>query len=131
MFLIVGLLVTFNAVAYDFEVGGIYYNITSESDRKVSVTYENEPGIPSSYSGVVIILSKVLYNSIEYNVTSIGELAFQGCSGSKSVYCKAVIPPTAGYSMFDSKTLSGTLYIPNGSIGNIRLLNHEEISQIL
>lgn len=117
MFLIVGLLVTFNAVAYDFEVGGIYYNITSESDRKVSVTYENEPGIPSSYSGVVIILSKVLYNSIEYNVTSIGELAFQGCSGSKSVYCKAVTPPTAGYSMFDSETLSGTLYIPNGSIG--------------
>lgn len=38
MFLIVGLFVTVNAVVYDFEVGGIYYNITSESDRKVSVT---------------------------------------------------------------------------------------------
>lgn len=70
MLLIVGLLVTVNVVAYDFEVDGIYYNITSESDRKVSVTYENEPGISSSYSGVVIILSKVLYNSIVYNVTS-------------------------------------------------------------
>lgn len=32
MLLKVGLLVTVNVVAYDFEVDGIYYNITSESD---------------------------------------------------------------------------------------------------
>ena len=55
--------------------------------------------------------------TIPNSVTSIGKLAFQGCTGLKSVYCKATTPPTAGYSMFDSETLSGTLYIPNGSIG--------------
>ena len=81
LLLIAGLLVTVNAVAYDFEVNGIYYNITSSSERTVGVV----SGYYSVYQGNVIIPSKVLYNSLAYKVTSIGEDAFRDCSGLTSV----------------------------------------------
>ena len=80
LFLIAGLLVTVNAVAYGFEVDGIYYNITSGSERTVAVVSGY-----SSYKGNVIIPSKVLCNSIAYKVTSIGDKAFHGCTGLTSV----------------------------------------------
>ena len=34
------LLCSLTASAYDFEVGGIYYNITSDTDLTVEITYE-------------------------------------------------------------------------------------------
>ena len=47
------LLCSVTASAYDFEVDGIYYNITSEEDLTVEVTERN-------YSGEVIIPSYVI-----------------------------------------------------------------------
>ena len=59
--------------AHDFEVDGIYYNITSEEDLTVEVTERN-------YSGEVIIPSYVIYEGIEYSVTRIGFDAFHYCN---------------------------------------------------
>ena len=69
--------------AHDFEVDGIYYNITSSSDLTVSVTYRGSSynEYSDEYSGSVVIPEKVTYDSKEYSVTSIRQSAFRGCSG--------------------------------------------------
>jgi hypothetical protein len=67
--------------AHDFEVGGIYYKITSY--REVAVTYRgdsNDNQYDKEYSGVVSIPSSVTYNGTTYSVTSIGDRAFYDCS---------------------------------------------------
>ena len=72
--------------AQEFEVDGIYYNITSWEDKTVEV----KSGRPKS-SGVVTIPQYVVnYNNGDtYRVTSIGERAFKDCDGltSVKVYC--------------------------------------------
>ena len=69
------------AWAYDFDVDGIYYNITSSDDKTVEVT--TSPNY--SYSGDVIIPATVTNEGIEYRVTAIGEAAFAGCDDLTSV----------------------------------------------
>ncbi|MBO4737926.1 MAG: leucine-rich repeat protein, partial [Bacteroidales bacterium] len=64
--------------AFDFESGGIYYNITSSTAPfTVEVTYGVRTG---SYSGVIDIPSMVSYNNQDYSVTSIGVAAFAMCN---------------------------------------------------
>lgn len=67
-----------SASAYDFEVDGIYYNISSEANKEVSVTYKTDDY--HSYSGVVNIPASVSYNGETYSVTAIGYRAFCYCS---------------------------------------------------
>ena len=68
----------FTAYAYDFEVEGINYNITSETDLECEVTSKGYS--QSSYSGNVAIPSTVEYNGKKYSVTAIGSEAFAECS---------------------------------------------------
>ena len=67
---------------YDFAVDGIYYNITSSADKTVEVTSNWSS---SYYSGTIVIPNEVTYNSITYNVTSIGNKTFSGCLELTSV----------------------------------------------
>ncbi|MBQ2122614.1 MAG: leucine-rich repeat domain-containing protein [Bacteroidaceae bacterium] len=66
--------------AEDFEVDGIYYNITSEEDKTVEVTTGSY-----KYSGVVTIPESVTNDGSTYSVTSIGDNAFSVCSSLTSV----------------------------------------------
>lgn len=66
--------------AYDFEVDGIYYNITDETNKTVEVT-DGE----NKYTGNVVIPSTVIYNSTAYSVTSIRDYAFYYCTGLTSI----------------------------------------------
>ena len=61
------------------EINGIYYNLNSEKNQAEVTTN------PNKYTGDVKIPEKVPYNDSEYNVTSIGNQAFSGCSGLTSV----------------------------------------------
>ena len=81
------LLSSLTVSAHDFVVGGICYNITSYSDWTVAVTYReiNYDSYFNKYSGAVTIPSTVTYNSITYNVTSIGDDAFEGCTGLTAI----------------------------------------------
>ena len=69
------LLCSLAASAYDFEVEGIYYNITSEEELTVEVTNKNDVW-DDSYSGDIVVPPSVNYNNKIYAVTRIGEEAF-------------------------------------------------------
>ena len=68
------------ASAYDFEVGGIYYNKIGDDKSAVEVTSGDV-----YYSGSITIPSSVEYEGKSYPVTSIGEKAFSGCIGLTKV----------------------------------------------
>ena len=70
------------ASAYDFEVSGIYYNITSSTDHTVEVTFRRDlyGNKANVYSGSITIHATVTYNGVNYSVTSIGDQAFERCS---------------------------------------------------
>ena len=76
------LLASASASAHDFEVDGIFYNITSDTDKTVGVTYKGDSysSFSDEYSGEVNIPTSVTYNDIQYSVISIGYYAFYGCS---------------------------------------------------
>ena len=84
---VIGLLCSISVSAHDFEVEGIYYNITSSTDMMVEVTYRGDyySSYLNEYSGAVTIPESVTYNGNTYSVTSIGDYAFYGCSGLTSV----------------------------------------------
>ena len=68
--------------AYDFAVDGIYYDKNSDG-TSVTVTYKTLSN--GGYSGSVVIPSTVTYYGKTYSVTSICDLAFDGCSDLTSV----------------------------------------------
>lgn len=65
--------------AHDFEVNGIYYKITSSTDKTVDVTYMGDQSSSAAYIGTVDIPSSVSYQGNMYTVTGIGENAFSFC----------------------------------------------------
>ena len=81
------LLCSTSLFAHDFYVGGIYYNITSSTEKTVEVTYGGSSFsfYASEYSGSVVIPETVTYNSKTYNVVCIGFSAFRDCSSLTSV----------------------------------------------
>ena len=65
--------------AHDFIVDGICYNITSEEERTVEVTCNEDEKYAIKrkfYKDVVFVPEKVNYGGKEYTVTAIGERAF-------------------------------------------------------
>ena len=77
---LLAVLLPFLASAHDFEVDGIYYNITSEEKKTVEVTGPSDKKIVDGgykfYKDVVFIPEKVNYVGKEYTVTAVGESAF-------------------------------------------------------
>ena len=72
--------------ASDTAVDGIYYDF-DYFHLTATVTYRgsNSGSYADEYTGNVVIPATVTYGSNTYSVTSIGELAFYGCSGLTSV----------------------------------------------
>ena len=74
--LLLALLATTPLWAYDFQVGDLFYNITSHSEPyTVEVTYEEYAYENYSLTNA-IIPETVIYNDTTYNVTCIGDFAF-------------------------------------------------------
>ncbi len=108
MLAVIGLLCSINASAHDFEVDGIYYNITSSTDKMVEVTYRGGDynSYTNEYSGVVIIPESVTYNGSIYSVTSIGSSAFYYCDGLTSVVIPNSVTSIGEYAFSDCYALT-------------------------
>lgn len=74
-----------NELTYDFEEGGIYYNITGTNTVEVACLCIDDEVVVSSYSGRVTIPSTVTYGGTTYQVTAIGMLAFAYCTNLTQV----------------------------------------------
>ena len=90
---VISLLYSISMSAHDFEVDGIYYNITSATDKTVEVTYRGDKynSYSNEYSGAVNILEIVNYNGVKYNVTRIGEYTFSSCLPQGCLVCKPML----------------------------------------
>ena len=111
---VMGLLCCMSVSAEDFEVDGIYYNITT--DNTVAVTYQG--GWSGSYFGEVKIPESVTYNGNSYSVTSIGEEAFYHCRSLTSVEIGNSVTSIGSSTFRDCSSLT-SVEIPNSvtSIG--------------
>lgn len=87
-----------SAQAY-IAVDGMYYNITSESDKTCEVTNTGS-SFGNSYSGNVVIPESIQYNGNTYSVTAIGNEAFFWCSSLTRVDIPASVK-TIGYGAFN------------------------------
>ena len=130
------MMIPLTSLAYDVEVGGIYYNLDHET-QSASVTHGDE-----KYDGEVYITSSIRVNGIVFSVTSIDNYAFQFSYSLSSItispsvtsignsafqYCSSLssitIPPSVtsiGNSAFDGCSSLSSITIPNSvtSIGN-------------
>lgn len=80
------LLCTMTATAHDFEVGGICYNILTDSTVEVTYKGSSYKDYYHKYSGSVTIPETVTTSrGITYSVTGIGEYAFYHSNSLKSV----------------------------------------------
>ncbi|MDE6065901.1 MAG: leucine-rich repeat protein [Duncaniella sp.] len=100
--------------AYDFYVDGIYYN--RKSSNEVEVTYSSSS---SEYTGDIVIPEKVIYNGVEYSVTSIGHSTFDSCFKLLSVTIPNSVTSIGGYAFRSCHSLT-SITIPNSvtSIGS-------------
>ena len=129
----IGLLCSISVSAEDFEVDGIYYNITSDSEKTVEVTYKGMDSYAEvEYSGSVIIPETVTYSGITYNVTSIGYEAFYWCADLTSV----VIPnrvTSIGINAFSCCKSLTSVEIPNSvtSIGDGAFVSCSNLTSVV
>ena len=99
-------------VGTKFEIDGIYYTIDENNTASSASSKKN-------ISGAIVIPSQVEFNGKKYDVTSIGESAFYGCSGLTSVTIPNSVTSIGNYAFGGCSGLTSVI-IPNSvtSIGD-------------
>ncbi|MBR3613538.1 MAG: leucine-rich repeat domain-containing protein [Bacteroidaceae bacterium] len=109
------------ASAHDFEVDGIFYNITNSANKTVMVTFSGltPETVANEYTGSVVIPATVTYNDITYSVTRIGDYASRNCTGLTSVTIPGSVTSIGGSAFYGCTGLT-SITIPNSvtSIGS-------------
>ena len=115
LFAVLLLLCATVANANDFEVDGIFYNITDEENKTVEVTFKGSSYNEHSneYTGNVTIPETVTYNGVDYTVTGIGTIAFGYCYTLASVEIPHTVT-SIGDGAFRYCTSLASVVIPQG-----------------
>lgn len=121
------------AFAHDFEVDGIYYNILSETDKTVEVTFKGDyfNSYSDEYAGAVIIPSSVTSSGTSYSVIEIGDDAFSDCYGLTSITIPNSVTSIGNYAFYRCSGLTLET-IPNSVtyIGEGAFMNCSELTSI-
>lgn len=118
--LLIIMLSTISAWAYDFEVNRICYNINSDG-TSVTVTYQVDPN--KDYKGCITIPASVTYSGKTYSVTSIGAGTFNGCTGLTSITIPNSVTHIGGWAFYGCTNLT-SVTIPN-SVKSIGFIGEE------
>ena len=115
--------------AYDFKYDGLAYNIISEADRAVEVTYISFSS--NNVSGDIEIPLKVIYKSKTYTVTSIGTMAFYDSSSLSSVTIPNSVTSIGERAFYGCSSLT-SVTIPNSviSIGEDAFFGCSSLSSV-
>ena len=102
------LLCSLTASAEDFEVDGICYNITSETDLTVEVTYKGNDydSYSNEYSSSITLPATVTYNGVTYSVTSIRDFAFYDCSSLTAITIPEGVTSIGYAAFYDCSSLT-------------------------
>ena len=121
------------ATAHDFEVSGIYYNITDVTNKTVAVTYRgySYSSYSNEYADDVVIPESVTYNGTTYSVTNIGDYAFYDCSCLTSIVIPNSVTSIGSYAFYYCTGLT-SIEIPNSvtSIGGSAFLGCSGLTSV-
>ena len=100
------------------QIGDLYYNL-NQTNKMAEVTYKRYDGWHTYNEGWTIttanIPSSVKYNSVTYSVTSIGDNAFNGCSGLTSITIPNSVTSIGSNAFYNCSGLT-SVTIPNSVI---------------
>ena len=115
--LILSVVFSTSASAYDVKIDGIYYNIFSDKTAVVISGGEK-------YSGEVVIPSSITVKGQKYTVASIGEMAFEWCIFLTSVTIPNSVTSIGNQAFNNCEGLT-SITIPNSvtSIGKMAFHN--------
>ncbi len=101
------------------KIGNLYYNLNGTSHTAEVTSQNSRSPYWSTTITAAIIPASVTYNSVTYSVTSIGDYAFDWCSGLTSVTIPNSVTSIGDYAFADCSGLT-SVTIPNSvtSIGN-------------
>ena len=120
--------------AHNFEVGGIYYNITSTEDKTVAVTFSGDSysAVADEYTGEVAIPATVTHGGVTYRVTSIRGNAFRRCSGLTSITIPEGVT-SIGSGAFSDCTSLASITIPSSvtSIGSSAFFDCTSLTSVI
>ena len=108
LLLLVMMLLPMVASADAVEIEGVYYKLLGTVNGNIAEVTSN----PNGYTGDLSIPAYVTSEDVQYNVTSIGENAFSGCSGLMSINLPEGLTKIGNKAFHNCKSLIN-IKIPN------------------
>ena len=100
------------SIVFTVKVGSVDMTFSTLSNSSVKVGNGSKPCIDKSTAGIISIPATVTYDNATYNVTTIGEYAFEACKSLTKVNLPSSITEIADYAFCDCSELT-SLSLPS------------------